>query len=435
MTAEQTLEQLLSYAKKYGAGEAEASLNMEEGFSVEVRNHDVDTLEHHRGQGVQLTVFCDQKTASVGGSDLSCDALDRLAKKACTIASYAEADVFSGLADKSRMAVNSTQLALSYPWALTPNDAIAMGLSCEKKILERDARIEQCEEVCVSSLKSSNHYANSLDVSLSQSSTYHSLSASAIARDSKGMQRDSEYTQARDAASLQSIDWLADQTANKTLRRLGTRKIKSQSLPVVFHHGVAKSLIGHFTAAISGGNLYRDASFLVDALGTRIFPEHVSVYQRPYLEQGMGSAYYDSDGVKTEDLDYVRDGVVSNYVLSAYSARHLNMPTTGNANGVHNLLVDAKTLKFDALLKEMGTGLLITDVMGQGVNIVTGDYSRGAFGFWVENGDIQYPVEEITIASNLKDMFKNIVAMGDDIDLRGNYRVGSLLLENISVGA
>lgn len=429
-----TLAQLLDYAKQCGADSAEASVNHDTGFSLEVREGDVDAFEHHQGQGVELVVYCGQRSAQVGGSDIRPESLRALAQKAVTIAKLSEPDPCSGLADPSIMAKSAKDLSLYFPEGLSLQQAKAYLLTAESELLKADSRISQCESASFESAESYHVAANSLGVMLSSQHSYYHMSISAIAKDEQGaMQRDSDYTQARDSADLDQAPALAQRVAEFTCSRLGARKIPTTQCPVLFDFSIAKTLINHFMRAISGRALYRDASFLKRGLGKQVFPEHVAIYQRPFLAKAMGSACFDSDLVATQDLDFVRDGVVTAYLLSQYSARQLHMQPNGTANGAHNLIVDMPTQPFASLLAEMGTGLYITELMGQGVNIVNGDYSRGASGFWVENGVIQFPVQEITIATNLADLFQKIVLMSDRVDTRGNYRVGDLLVETMAV--
>jgi len=331
------------------------------------------------------------------------------------------------------LAKNYPDCDLYHPWDISPADAIQLAMTCEKKAVAADARIINSEGASVSTTISNGVYANTLGFVGHYLLSEHALSCSVVARDQDQMQRDDEYTIARNAKDLTSVDEIAKRAAEKTVMRLGARRIKTQSCPVIFNAPIAKSLLGAFVQAISGGSLYRQSSFLLNAMGKQIFPSFVNVNQQPHLLSAMGSRPFDHDGVATVDQHYIEEGVLSRYVLSSYSARKLGLKTTGNAGGVFNLSIQHADVTLHELMQEMGTGLLVTELMGQGTNIVTGDYSRGAAGFWIEQGKIQFPVEEITIAGNLKNMFAGIVSIANDVDMRSAIRTGSILIDRMMI--
>ena len=429
---QQVLEHLLSLAKQHQAT-AEVSLDMDSGFSVDVRNADVETVEHHNGQSLALSLYKDQRVAHVSGTEVNQAASEQLFNKALTIVNYAEVDSCSGLAERELMAFNPPDLSLYHHWNMTPSEAIDLAISCEQEALAADARIFQSEGVNISSYNGQHWYGNSHDLLVDYNSSLHSINCSLIAKDAKGMQRDYEYSKARDASTLLPFANLAKAAALNTVHRLDARQIPTGTYPVVFHHRAAKSILGHFISAISGGRLYQKSSFLCDSLGKKVFSDNVSICQQPHIQSGISSAAFDSDGVRTQVVDYIQDGVLNSYALSHYSAKRLGLTTTGNAGGVYNCVLSMPTESFEDLLKQMGTGLLVTEMMGQGINLVTGDYSRGAFGYWVENGEIQHAVEEITIASTLQQMFAGLTLMGDDIDCRSSVHCGSILIDHMQV--
>ncbi len=425
--------QVLNLAQQKGATQAEVHLSVEEGFSVNVRNADVETLEHTREKNLSITVYIDHKTGSATTSDVSQAALVAAVEKACSIARFTGVDPYAGLADPALLAQNFSDLQLYHPWEITPAEAIALALRCEERAKSIDARITQVDGVSVSTQNYISLYANSHHFMGSSQGSEHVLSCSLIAEQNAEMERAHDYSIARSASDLESAESLAERTAAKVLARLGATQIATTQCPVIFEAPLARGLLGALVRAISGANLYRESSFLLNQRGQKIFPDYIDVYQRPHLPVGWGSAHYDSDGVATRDLDYVRGGILENYVLGDYSARRLGLQSTGNANGVHNLFVKNSSLSFNDLLKKMDKGFLVTELMGQGLNLLTGDYSRGAFGYWVENGTIQCPVHEVTIAGNLRNMFAGLVAVGSDIDRRSNIQTGSILLEEMTV--
>lgn len=428
-----TVESALRRAKRAGTDAAEVVVTMENGFSVTARSGDVETLEHQQEKTFVITVYQDKCSATASTTDFSPDAVSATIDKACAFASYAEKDEYSGLADPNLLSHDYPDLELFHHWDISPADAIDMAIHCERVACEQDKRITQSEGATVSTFDSFRIYANSDDFIGSYPVSHHSISCSVIAESNKQMQRDYEYTSARFDEDLDDPVLVAKRAAEKTLLKLDAKQIRTQQCPVIFHAPVAKGLLNAFIGAISGGNLYRKTSFLLDHLDKKIFPEHIHIYQQPHVLRGMGSSPFDAEGVKTEDRDYVKDGVLTSYVLGSYSARKLGMQSTGNAGGVYNLFVSHSDHNLKKLFEEMGNGLFVTELIGQGVNILTGDYSRGAVGFWIENGKIKHAVEEITIAGNLKEIFKNIIAIGNDVDHRGNTHTGSIWLQDMTI--
>jgi PmbA protein len=428
-----TVADILSEAKQQGATAAEAGLNTGSGLSVTARLGDVETIEHHRDQGLAVTVYFDQRKGSASSNDLVLDSIKETVRAACSIAQYASEDQYAGLPEKALLATEFPDLNLYHPWQIEVDQAIELALKCEDAARSFHPDISNSEGASVDTYQGINVMGNSLGFLQGSAATRHSLSCSVLGQRGESMQRDYWYSVARSSADLESATVIGTKAAERTIKRLQGRSLSTRQCPVIYAAEVAGSLLGSLISAISGGNLYRKSSFLLDALDQQIFPGFIHIYEQPYLLQALGSSAFDSEGVQTKNRDLISNGILSSYVLSSYSARKLGLQTTGNAGGVRNLTIDAGEDDFDELLKKMHTGLLVTEMMGQGVNIVTGDYSRGASGFWVENGGIQYPVEEITIAGNMKDMFKNIVAVGNDIDFRGNIRTGSILVEQMSI--
>ncbi len=427
------VQEVLAEAQRQGASSAEASISVSQGLSVNVRLGEVETVEHTRDKGMGITVYFGQKSGSASTSDLGLAALRDTVRAAASIARYTAADEFSGLPDRAALATNIPDLDLYHPWNPSVESAITLAQTCESAARDADPRIQNSEGASLSSHEGLEVYGNSLGFLGAVSATRHSLSCAVIGQDDSGMQRDYWYTTARSKADLEVADAVGRQAAQRTLRRLGARKLKTCQTPVIYEAPVAASLLSHFIGAVRGSSLYRQASFLLDHLGKPVFAPLVRIYEQPHLPRGLGSAPFDNEGVATRDRDLVRDGILQGYVLDCYSARKLGMQTTGNAGGVHNLSIESGPRDLPALLKTMHTGLLITELIGFGVNNVTGDYSRGAAGFWVEQGEVQYPVEEITVAGNLKDMFQHIREIGNDVDRRGSTRTGSILIENMTV--
>jgi len=424
---------LLAEAHAQGATAAEAAVSFNNALSVTVRLGDVETLEHHRQRGLGVTVYFGQSRGSASTADWRPEAIRDTVQSACAIARHTAADPYAGLADPERLARDIPDLDLYHPWLLTAEDAIALARECEAAALSFDPRINNSEGGSIATQTSLAFYGNSHGFCAGYPTSRHSLSCSVIAQDETGMQRNHWYTVARNRNDLETPVAVGRQAGQRALRRLGSRRLPTRQAPVLFAPELARGLIGHFIAAIRGGALYRKASFLLDRLGTPVFPDFVTIRERPHLRQGLASAPFDSEGVATADRDLVEGGILQGYVLDSYSARRLGMETTGNAGGTHNLIVEPGPLGHEELLRQLDTGLWVTELLGHGVNIVTGDYSRGAAGFWVENGEVQHPVHEITIAGNLNAMFKCLAAVGNDVDLRGGIRCGSLLLEQMTV--
>lgn len=435
--SQQTLRDLaarvLELARAGGATAAETEVSEGCGQSVSVRKGEVETLEHNRDKSVSLTVYIGQRCGHASTSDFSEDALRRTVDKALAIARYTAEDDCAGLADAELLARDIPDLDLYHPWDLTVDAAIELARACEAAALRVDARISNSEGATVSTQESQFIYANSLGFMAGYPTSRHSISCAVIAEAGGAMQRDYWYDTARAASDLAAADTVGRLAGERTVRRLNARKLGTRQCPVLFEAPVASSLIANFVSAISGGHLYRKSSFLLDSLGTRVFPEFVHIQERPFLPRGLASAPFDHEGVAPRDRDVVKDGVVQGYFLGSYSARKLGMKSTGNAGGNHNLIVFSTGEDLDGLLKKMGSGLLVTELLGHGLNMVTGDYSRGAAGFWVEDGVIAYPVEEITVAGNLKEMFLGIQAIGRDVEMRSSRRVGSILIDRMTV--
>ncbi|MDH3310410.1 MAG: metalloprotease PmbA [Gammaproteobacteria bacterium] len=427
------VEQVLAEAKKSGATAAEAGVNISQGLSVTVRLGEVETIEHTHDKGMGVTVYFGNRTGSASTTDFSDKALHETVRAACTIAKFTAEDDCSGLADPDRLAKDIPDLQLHHPWNPGTDKAIELAREAEAAARAMDKRINNSEGGSLSTHEGLDVYGNSNGFLGTVAGTRHSLSVSIIAQDESGMQRDYWYTVARDAKNLETPLSVGETAARRALWRLGGKKLSTRQCPVLYEAPLAASLLSHFISAVRGTSLYRQASFLLDSLGKPVFSDFVRIHEQPHLKGAQGSAAYDSEGVATQPRDLIRDGILQGYVLDSYSARKLKMQTTGNAGGVHNLTIDPGKEDLPALMKRMNTGLLVTELIGFGVNSITGDYSRGAAGFWVENGEIQYPVEEITIAGNLKDMFRQIVSVGSDVDTRGNIRSGSILIENMTV--
>jgi PmbA protein len=427
------VQDLLDEAKSQGASAAEAGLSQENGLSVSARLGDVETIEHHCGQGLGITVYFGQHKGSSSTSDLSSASIKEAVSAACSIARYTNADEYSGLPEQERLATEFLDLDLNHPWDVSVDAAIELAIECEDAARSYHVEISNSEGASVNTHQGIHVMGNSLGFLQGYQSTRHSLSCSVLAQRGDSMQRDYWYSVSRNAQNLESAVSIGHKAAERALRRLAGRSLSTRQCPVLYSAEIASGLLSSFIGAISGGNLYRKSSFLLDAIDRQIFPEFVHIHEQPHLIGALGSAAYDGEGVATTARDIVSAGVLRSYVLSTYSARKLGLHSTGNAGGVRNLTIDSGTLDFQGMLKQLGTGLLVTELMGQGVNMVTGDYSRGAAGFWVENGEILYPVEEITIAGNLKDMLRNIVAVGNDVEYRGNVRTGSILVERMSI--
>ncbi|MCD6038905.1 MAG: pmbA [Gammaproteobacteria bacterium] len=427
------ISKILDEATQQGATSAEVDVGVNKGFSVTARKGDVESVEYHQDKIIELTVYFGKRSGSASLSDFRSEAICLAVQAACHIARFADEDQYSGLADKDLLAFHYPALELAYPWSLTVEQAIEKTKACEATALAYDKRVNQSDGTSISTMEAWNGYGNTQGFIGVFPVTRHEMSCVLIASEGEEMQRDYSYTVACDPQLLTSADQIAQEAAQRAVRRLNAKSLPTRRVPVIFAAEEARGLLGHFVQAISGTLLYRKTSFLLDQLGQSIFPSHISIDERPHLAKGLGSAPFDDDGVATRPNLFIKEGVLQSYCLGVYAARKLGLNTTGNADGVHNLFITTGKKKLSELLKTMGTGLLVTELMGQGVNLVTGDYSRGASGFWVEGGEIRYPVEEITIAGNLRDMYKNLVEIGQDIDLRGNIRTGSILLEEMMV--
>lgn len=430
---ENLVQIILDEAKRQGATAAEAGLSVDSGLSVTARLGDVETIEHHRDQGLGVTVYIGQRKGSASTTDLSDASIKETVTAACSFARYGSEDPYAGLPEQGWLATEFPDLDLFHPWDLGVDRAIELAIACEDAARSYSTEITNSEGATVTSHQGIRVLGNSLGFLRGSESSRHSISCAVLGQRGNSMQRDYWYSVARNPGDLEAVESIGRKAAERTIRRLQGRGLSTRQCPVLYSAEVASGLFGSLIGAISGGNLYRKSSFLLDALNTKIFPEFIHIHEQPYLSGALGSAAFDAEGVKTNTRDIVANGILKGYVLSTYSAKKLGLVSTGNAGGVHNLTVDSGTDDLKGMLKKLGTGLLVTELMGQGVKMVTGDYSRGAAGFWVDNGEIQYPVEEITIAGNLKDMFKNLVAVGNDVDYRGNIRTGSVLIEQMSI--
>lgn len=425
-------EEALALAKRLGADAAEVGASVDQGIGISVRQAEVETVELSRDQGIAITVYVGQRKGSASSTDAGSDSIRATVEKALAIARYTGEDAAAGLADAALMARDLPDLKVHHPWALTTDEAIELALACERAGSAVEG-ISQSDGASLSSGEGVRVYANSHGFLGTQKGSRHSLSCMLIAQDAAGMQRDYDYTSSRDPRKLRDPEAVGRDAAARTLRRLGAQRPPTGTFPVLFDPAMSSGLVGHLMSALAGGALYRQASFLCDRLGSTLFPEWFGLEERPREVEGSASSPFDSDGVATRDNRFIDQGKIASYMLSAYSARRLNMQSTGNAGGARNLRLVAPLTPLDELYQELGTGLVVTELMGQGVNGVTGDYSRGAAGFWVENGKVKYPVEEFTIAGNLERMFGGLVALGDDIDTRGSIHTGSWLVDAMTV--
>ncbi len=426
-------QRLLDKARALGASQAEVSCSEDRGLDVNVRLGEVETVESTHDRGIAVTVYFGQRKGSASTADLQDGSLEATVAQACAIARHTEDDAAAGLADAALMARDFPDLDTWHPWALDAHDAVELALACEAAGRGADPRIANSDGASVATAQSLSVYANSHGFIGRERSSHHSIGCALIAGQGDGMQRDGWYSSAIARADLQDPEAIGRRAAERTLARLQPRSLATGQVPVLFAAEVARSLIGHLLSAVSGGALYRRASFLLDSAGTRLFPEWFAIDERPRLRRGLRSSAFDGEGVATRDSALVSGGVLQRYILGSYSARRLGLQTTANAGGVHNLAVAANAGDLRSMLSGMGSGLLVTELMGQGVNGVTGDYSRGASGFWIENGQIAWPVEGITIAGNLKQMFASIEAVGNDVDPRSHISTGSILVGTMTV--
>ena len=431
---ESIIERALEDARSRGASQAEAAVSQDTGLSVVVRLGEVETLEHQRDRSMGITVYFGQRKGSASTADFSMDAVRATVAKACSIARFTAEDACAGLADAALMARSPPDLDLAHPWNLSAERAIEIAKACEAAALGLDPRINNSEGASVNTHQGLHVYGNTHGFLGGYPTTSHTASCVVLAGTGDQMQRDYWYSSSRDWRDLQEAEAIGRESARRTLARLGPRKLTTRRASVLLSPEIARGFIGHFAAAIRGSSQYRQSSFLLNAVGQQIFPKGFSIAERPHILKAMGSAPFDEEGVATHERELIADGVLTGYILSSYSARKLGLKTTGNAGGAHNLVVAPNSRGGqEAMLERLGTGLLVTELMGQGVNPVTGDYSRGAAGFWVDKGEIQYPVAEITIAGNLRDMFLGLAAAGDDVDTRGGTRVGSILVKEMTI--
>ncbi|MEO2267830.1 metalloprotease PmbA [Pseudoalteromonas sp. YIC-656] len=427
------VSEVLEQAKKLGATAAEAAMSSTSGLSVSTRLGEVETIEFNQDGGLGVSIYVGNKKGSASTADLSPHALRSVVEKAIEIAKYTSEDPCNGLADAELLEMNPPDLDLYHPWQVTPEEGIALCQEAEHAALNFDERIVNSDGASFSSHEGLRVYGNSHGMLAGFPRTRHSISTMVIGQDGEQMQRDSAYTISRDQNGLKAAKEVGLEAASETIARLNSQKLGTMKVPVVFRADIASSLFGHLVSAIGGGALYRKSSFLLDSINTQVFSDIVNISERPHMLKGFASSPFDSEGVKTIDREIIHGGELKTYLLASYAARKMGLTPTGHAGGIHNWLVQQTHDDLHALLKQMGTGLLVTELMGQGVNTVTGDYSRGAAGFWVENGEIQYPVSEITIAGNLKEMFKGIAGIGGDIDHRGGVLTGSVLIEQMQI--
>ncbi|MCH9755654.1 MAG: metalloprotease PmbA [Gammaproteobacteria bacterium] len=430
---EALMDDVLKRAKLNGASDAAVSVNHDQGFGVDVRMGSVETVAFSEERGVAVTVYIGQQKGSATSSDTSVSALDSMVSAACEIAKVSAKDPCFGLPDVKLIDSNYPSLDLYHEWSLTPEEAGELALVCETEALGLDKRIHNSDGTNVSTYTFCHGYANTKGFSGVIESSRHSMSCSLLAEAKGSMQRDYAYTTARMPDKLMNSRDLAALAAERTVERLSPQQLNTQKMPVLFSSRVSSGLIGAFIQAVSGSSLYRKNSFLLDSLGQAIFPDNITIFEEPHRLCGLGSSPFDGEGIITRPNVFIKDGVLQQYVLGSYSARKLGLETTANAGGVYNLTVEPTAGDLETLLKQMHQGLLVTELMGQGVNGITGDYSRGAAGFWVDEGKIQYPVDEITIAGNLKEMFQKIVAVGTDINPSISTRCGSILVEEMTV--
>ncbi|MBW5405425.1 metalloprotease PmbA [Morganella morganii] len=429
---EQAVSQALSIAQK-GCDSAEVAVSRTTGMSVSTRMGEVENVEFNSDGALGITVYHNQRKGSASSTDLSEEAIARTVQAAIDIAKYTSEDPCSGPADRDLLAFEAPDLQLFYPSEVSADQAIDYAANAEKAALSAAPRITNTEGGSFNSHYGIRVFGNTLGMLQSYCSSRHSMSACVTAEENGDMERDYAYTIARKLDDLKSAQWVGEECARRTLSRLAPRKLATQKAPVIFAPEVATGLFGHLVGAISGTSVYRKSTFLLDSLGKQILPDWLTIRELPHVIGGLASTPFDSEGVRTEDRLIIENGVLNNWLMTTYAARKLGLKSTGHAGGIHNWHIAGQGLGFDDMLREMGTGLVVTELMGQGVSGITGDYSRGASGFWVENGEIQYPVSEITIAGNLKDMWASIIATGDDIETRSNIQCGSVWLPEMSI--
>lgn len=430
-----TVALALETARTAGATQAEADVSLQQGLSVTVRLGEVETVEYQRDRGLGITVYFNGAKGSASSADLRPAAVRDMVAKAVSIARHTARDEYAGLADAADMARDIPDLDLYHPWDITPEQAIELARECEAAGRALDRRLANSEGASVGTHRGVRVYGNSHGFLAGYPSTSHSISCALVAQEGPDMQRDYWYTASRSPLELEAPAGIGRRAAERALARLGARQISTRKAPVLFAAELARGFFGHMIGAVRGTSQYRKASFLLDAMGQQVLPSFVQMLERPHLPRALASAPFDAEGVTTRDRDLVRDGVLTGYVLSSYSARKLGLRTTGNAGGIHNLLLDSSEGLLDtpALLRLMGSGLYVTELLGQGVNGVTGDYSRGASGFWVENGEIAYPVHEVTIAGNLREMYRGVRALGSEVDRLGAIHTGPVLIGEMTI--
>lgn len=432
-TLREIAQDLIQYARKQGATASSAEVSDGFGQGVSVRHGEIETIEYNRDKGLSVSVYIGQQRGNASTSDFSPQAVRDTVNAALNIARFTASDDCAGLPEPEMLATEFPDLDLYHPWLLNVDDAIELARDCERAAFATDKRINNSEGATVNVHEAQFVFANSLGFVGGFPTSRHSVSCAVIAGKDDGMQRDYWYSVARNAAEILRVEEIGRIAAERTVRRLKARNLATMQVPVIFEASVAASLLGHFVGAVSGASLYRKSSFLMDCLNKEIFSSVVHIDDVPDIRRGLASSPFDDEGVKAKHRIIVEEGVLNGYFLGSYSARKLGMKTTGNAGGNHNLIVKSGDMDFAGLVKTMQRGLIVTELLGHGVNPVTGDYSRGAAGFWVEHGEIQYPVEEITIAGNLKEMFKGILAIGNDVVVHGSRQCGSILIDRISV--
>jgi PmbA protein len=430
--AEEIAAGVIAHARRLGLSAA-VGVNAGEGLSLSVRNRALETLEHHRDKSLGVTVYQGHQKGSASTTDFSAESLAETLAAAARIARFAEADQHAGLIAPNYLATSVPKLDLDHPWSITVEEATTLALTCEDAARTAEREVSQVDDSGLTLYRGLHAYADTQGFIGSYTASRHSLNCTVVGTRAGAMQRGYWYSTARDAAALEDPVVIGKLASARAVAKLGARKLSTRRAPVLFEARIATGLIGHLVAAISGGNLYREASFLRDAAGTQILPSFLHIDEDPHLLRGLGSAPFDSEGAATSARRLIDAGVLTGYVLDGYSARRLQLAPTGNAGGIHNLIVSDQGADYVGLVKQMDTGLIVTDLMGFGVNLLTGDYSRGASGFWVERGEIAYPVEEITIAGNLRDMFQAIVATGTDREVRSSVRTGSILLAEMTI--
>ncbi len=426
------IDSVLKQTVSKNATASEVSLSITQGLSIAVRLGDVDTVEHTKDKAIGITVYFGQRKGSVSTTDTSESAIEKAVDKACEIAQSMVEDPCVGLADPELMATDYPELSLYHPWDISVDEAVNLAIGCEN-VGRHHASITNSDGVSLNTYQGYQMYGNSYGFKGGYATTRHNVSCVLIAGEGSGMKRDYYYTVARSHHDLENLEEVAAQAAKNTLARLNAKSVDTCQVPVIFSSEVARSLLGGFLSAVSGGQLYRKSSFLLDSLGKQIFPDWISMVEKPHMAKGLASSPFDDEGVATKERSLVDSGVLKQYILSSYSARRLGMTTTGNAGGLHNLIVSNSSVTFSEMIKHIKQGFLVTELMGHGANVVTGDYSQGASGFWIVNGEIAYPVEGVTIAGNLIEMYQNIEAISTDTDHRGTVQTGSILLNKMTV--